>query len=239
MSLTHDTLLGGRIRYTQPAHGYRTGIEPVLLAASIPARPGERVLEAGTGAGAGLLCLAARVPGVIGVGLERDPDQANLAAINFAENAFPGLTALQADLLTWRAAEAFDHAFANPPWHSPQASTSPIASRAAAKTSDVDGLTHWIQALARLTKPRGSLSLILPGASLAAGISALTAATRAEIHLLPFWPRRNMPAKLIILQAVRGGKGPCIVGPGLVLHEDDGAYTVEADAMLRAVASEV
>ena len=115
MSLTHGTLLGGRIRYTQPAHGYRTGIEPVLLAASIPARPGQRVLEAGTGAGAGLLCLAARVSGVIGTGLERDPDQATLAATNFVANGFDGLTALHADLLTWAAAEAFDHSFANPP----------------------------------------------------------------------------------------------------------------------------
>ena len=64
--LTSDgCLLDGRVRYAQPASGsdgYRTGIEPVLLAASIPAQAGQRVLEAGVGAGAGLICLAARVP---------------------------------------------------------------------------------------------------------------------------------------------------------------------------------
>ena len=192
-----------------------------------------------TGAGAGLLCLAARVSGVIGTGLERDPDQATLAATNFVANGFDGLTALHADLLTWAAAEAFDHSFANPPWYSHEASISPIAGRAAAKTSEPDGLTHWIQALAELTRPRGTLSLILPGRSLAQGISALTAAACAEIRLMPFWPRRDLPAKIIILQAIKGGKGPCIVGPGVVLHEDDGAYTAQADAMLRAAALEV
>ena len=33
MELTDGTLLGGRLRYVQPARGWRTGIEPVLLAA--------------------------------------------------------------------------------------------------------------------------------------------------------------------------------------------------------------
>ena len=60
MDTTEGTLLGGRVRYAQPARGYRTGIEPVLLAAAVPAVPGQAVLEAGTGAGAALLCLAAR-----------------------------------------------------------------------------------------------------------------------------------------------------------------------------------
>ncbi|HJS85951.1 MAG TPA: SAM-dependent methyltransferase, partial [Acetobacteraceae bacterium] len=61
MDVTGGTLLGGRVRYAQPAEGFRSGIEPVLLAAAVPARPGECVLEGGSGAGAGLLCLAARI----------------------------------------------------------------------------------------------------------------------------------------------------------------------------------
>ena len=61
---TDGHLLGGRVSYAQPREGFRSGIEPVLLAAAIPARPGEHVLEGGSGAGAALLCLAARVPGL-------------------------------------------------------------------------------------------------------------------------------------------------------------------------------
>ncbi|HLB98700.1 MAG TPA: SAM-dependent methyltransferase, partial [Acetobacteraceae bacterium] len=61
MKLTEGHLLGGRVRYAQPREGFRSGIEPVMLAAAVPARTGERVLEAGSGAGAALLCLAARV----------------------------------------------------------------------------------------------------------------------------------------------------------------------------------
>ncbi|MCX7381847.1 MAG: SAM-dependent methyltransferase, partial [Alphaproteobacteria bacterium] len=66
-------LLGGRVVHSQPELGHRTGVEPVLLAAFVPARPGERVLEGGSGAGAGLLCLAARVA-VSGLGVEIDAE---------------------------------------------------------------------------------------------------------------------------------------------------------------------
>ena len=75
-------LLDGRVRHDQPAAGHRTGIEPVLLAASIPARAGARVLEGGAGSGAALLCLAHRVPGIIGLGLEIDPALAAIASAN-------------------------------------------------------------------------------------------------------------------------------------------------------------
>ncbi|HET9018931.1 MAG TPA: SAM-dependent methyltransferase, partial [Acetobacteraceae bacterium] len=92
------TLLGGRVHHTQLAEGHRTGIEPVLLAASIPAMHGARVLEGGTGSGAGLLCLAARVQGIAGVGIERDPALAALARANIAANGFAGLAVLEGDL---------------------------------------------------------------------------------------------------------------------------------------------
>ena len=83
---TGGYLLGGRVRYAQPRQGFRSGIEPVLLAAAVPARAGERVLEGGTGAGAALLCLAARVPGVHGVGIERDGTLVSLARRNASAN---------------------------------------------------------------------------------------------------------------------------------------------------------
>jgi len=85
---TTGSLLAGRVVYSQPRRGFRSGIEPVLLAAAVPARAQERVIEAGCGAGAGLLCLAARLPGIGGLGIERDPALAALAARNIAANGW-------------------------------------------------------------------------------------------------------------------------------------------------------
>ena len=55
--LSHDAFLGGRLRIAQPRAGYRAGIDPVLLAASIPARAGQNVLDLGCGSGIAALCL--------------------------------------------------------------------------------------------------------------------------------------------------------------------------------------
>ncbi|PCH69375.1 MAG: methyltransferase, partial [Rhodobacteraceae bacterium] len=58
--LTWNAFLGGRVQLLQPQSGYRAGVDPVLLAAAVPGRAGQSVLELGCGAGAASLCLAAR-----------------------------------------------------------------------------------------------------------------------------------------------------------------------------------
>ena len=125
MEATEGHLLGGRVRYAQPRTGFRSGIEPVLLAAAIPARPGDRVLEAGCGAGASLLCLSARIPGVNCVGIERDAELVALSTANATANGWMGMTFLAADIEALPPLGLFDHACANPPYHHAAGTTSP------------------------------------------------------------------------------------------------------------------
>lgn len=227
------TLLGGRVRHTQPLVGHRTGLEPVLLAASIPARPGQRVLEVGTGAGAALLCLAARVPGLAGTGIERDPGMAGLARANAAANGFTGLEIVTADIATWQPGCRYDHAMANPPWHDSAASASPDTLRDAARRATPGLFAAWATRLAASLRPRGTLSLALGAGHLAAGIAALSAAGCGSIAVFPLWPKAGRAAKLVLLRGVRGGRGPTRLMAGLVLHADDGTFTAPADAVLR------
>jgi len=81
---TEDHLLNGRVALRQPRQGFRAGLDAVLLAAFVPARPGEAVLEAGSGSGAAFLCLGARVPGLGIRAVEREPAMAALARDNAA-----------------------------------------------------------------------------------------------------------------------------------------------------------
>ena len=53
--LTQNAFLGGLVRLWQPRRGYRAGADPVLLAAAVPARGGQSVLDLGCGAGAAVL----------------------------------------------------------------------------------------------------------------------------------------------------------------------------------------
>jgi len=233
MEVSDDTLLGGRVIYRQPLHGYRTGIEPVLLAAAIPASPGDRVLEAGTGAGAALLALRARVENLSGTGLERDPGLAQLAAGNLAANTFAGIRVVCTPVEDFRPDGVYDHAFANPPWHNDASTPSPDAARRGAKIATPSTLKSWIGALAASLRHRGTLSLILPAAQFAQAAACLVEAQCAEISLLPLWPKQHLPAKLVILQAVSRGKGAGRILPGLVLHEPDGGYTPAARQVLK------
>lgn len=242
MDTTAGTLLGGRVLYRQPAQGHRTGIEPVLLAAAVPARPGDRVLEAGLGAGAGLLCLAARVPGLQGTGVELDPDTAALARVNLRDNGLPDwpvldMDVLDMDTLALRAPGAFGHAFANPPWHDPAGTPSPEGRRVLARQARESGIEEWAAALAAAVRPGGTVTIILPGAAAARGLRALHGAGCSGLALLPLWPKAGREARLAVVQGRRGSRGPDRVASGLVLHCDDGAYTPEADAVLRGGAA--
>lgn len=236
MLTTEGTLLAGRLRYRQPASGYRTGIEPVLLAACVPARPGQRVLEGGAGAGAGLMCLAARVPDVRGAAVELDADMAELARANFAANGFGALVAVEGDV-TQIELGAADHAMANPPWFSEAGTPSPLPGRQRAKHGAPELVAAWVRALAAGLRRRGTLTLALPAASVPDGLAALAAAGCGSPALLPLWPRAGRPAKIVLLQAIRGGSGAFRLAPGVVLHEVDGRYTAAADAVLRGGAA--
>ncbi len=234
---TDGHLLDGRVRYAQPRHGFRSGIEPVLLAAAVPARAGARVLEGGSGAGAALLCLAARVPGVRGLGIEQNPALVALAQRNAAANGWPDLRFMAADIASLPMLDAFDHACANPPYHGDAGTPSPDASRHAAKRAATGLLAVWATALARLLRPRGTLSFILPAASLAEAMTAFAAARCAPTTLLPLWTKPRQPAKLLLLRGIKGSREPLRVLPGLVLHAPDGTFTAEIDAVLRGGAA--
>jgi tRNA1Val (adenine37-N6)-methyltransferase len=230
---TDGHLLGGRVRYIQPRQGFRSGIEPVLLAAAITAREGDRVLEGGSGAGAALLCLAARIPGLRGVGIELDPALALLASRNASANDHSGLEFIAADIALPPVQGVFDHAFANPPYHAAGSTPSPDVSRRVAKQGDPDLLATWAAALAVSLRPRGTLTFILPAALLPQAMEAFATAGCQPAAALPLWPKAGVAAKLILLRGTKGGRAPFRLSPGLVLHRPDGAFTNEAEAILR------
>ena len=233
MLTTEGCLLNGRIRYAQPADGYRTGIEPVLLAASVPAHAGQRVLEAGIGAGAGLLCLAARVPGVVGIGVEIDPAMAELARRNVAANSNSSLSVVTADIGAWRGDGGFDHAFSNPPWHDPATTLSPTSRRRVAKHEGDLPLENWISALRAALRPGGSLTLIMPATQVGRAMTGLHTAGFGRLTLVPLWPNPGRNAKLLLFQGYAGRRDPDRVLPGLMLHDADGRFSTSAQSLLR------
>lgn len=240
VELTHDRLLAGRVALTQPKHGYRAAVDPVLLAAAVPLKDGERALELGCGAGAAALCLLARVPGGRVVGLEQQPVLVRLARDNAAANAADDRFAVHAgDLLDPPAAiarGAFDHAFANPPYLAAGAADAPAHPlRAAANVEGAARLPDWIAALAGATKRGGTLTVIHRADRLPELLAELQRVA-GDLLTFPLWPAVGTPAKRVLVQGRVGVGGPSVLAPGLTLHAE-GAFTAEARAVLEDAAA--
>jgi tRNA1(Val) A37 N6-methylase TrmN6 len=247
MPLTEGHLLGGRVRYAQRIDGFRSGIEPVLLAAAIPAQPGDRVLEGGSGAGAALLCLAARVPDITGIGIELDPGLVCLATGNAQANGFALLRFLPGDVTTIgvrtggvagppppaEVFEPFDHACANPPYHALAGPRSPDEARDRAKRGSGGLLGAWSVALGKRLRSRGTLTFILPAALLAECLDAFATAGCLATAVLPLWPKPGRDCKLLLVRGVKAGRAPLRLMPGLILHRPAGGFTAETEAILR------
>lgn len=201
-----------------------------MLAASVPALAGDLVIEAGTGAGAGLMCLAARVSGVRGIGVEIDPAMADLARANVADNELAGLTILTGDVMAVALPPA-SHVMANPPWHNPRSTASPVARRRLAKQESA-GIEAWVAALARALVPGGSLTMIVPPALAIRAAVACTAAGLGSGVDIVLAPKVGRTPKLTVVQRWAGKSGP-VREAQIVLHDEGGGYLPAIDAVLR------
>jgi tRNA1Val (adenine37-N6)-methyltransferase len=221
-----QTFLDGRVAVEQPETGFRSGTDAVMLAAAVPAQPGQSVLELGAGSGTASLCLAHRVPSLLVTGVEIDADVAQLASRNAGTKA----RIVRADIfdLPPELRRDFDHVFANPPFHeNGQQSPDPARARA---LSDDGSLSQWLSLGLQRTVSGGFFTAIIRADRIPEALAALG---QKGVNLLPLWPRAGMAAKRAILLARKGSKAPFHLLSGLVLHEADGRYTDETQAILR------
>lgn len=239
-NLSCDAFLGGLVNLWQPRKGYRAGVDPVLLAASIPAVSGQRVLELGCGVGAAILCLGARVQGLSLTGVERETVYANLALRNGAG----ALEVVQADIatlpLTLRQRQ-FDHVLANPPYWRRGASVAADDPMREAALGEQTSLALWVKVAAKRLAPKGLMHVIHRAERLPDLLAALPH-DMGSIEVLPIAARVGRGAERIILRARKSGRadfrlhGPLILHRGEV-HADGDQYTLSVHKALRTGAA--
>jgi tRNA1(Val) A37 N6-methylase TrmN6 len=237
---TSDDFLGGRITVLQPQKGHRSGSDAVWLQAAVSAMKGESVLDAGSGVGVAGLCLLARVPGTRVTAVEIEPRLCALAATNAASNGLEArFTAIEADLIAQArslaakglVAESYDQVMANPPYRA-EGSVRTTPERASAHVMNRGGLESWLRFLVRMMAAKGTLTLIHLPERLPDLLSLLEGRC-GGISVFPLFPTEGAAASRIIVQAKKGSRAPLRILPGLVLHGPDGAYTAQAEAVLR------
>ena len=232
--LTYDAFLGGKLHLWQPRRGYRAGVDPVLLAASVEAKAGQSVLDLGCGVGTEALCLSARVPGLKVLGIERQSLYAELAIRNGLDVVRADLTKLPAKINQLR----FDHVLANPPYFDRrEGDAAADPGREGALGIDTP-LKEWVGTAAHHLRHKGYLYMIhrverLPDI-LAAAMGQL-----GSIEIWPLCPRAGKAAELLIFRARKNGKAKFRLQAPLILHTgtahvvDGDSYRPEIQAVLR------
>jgi len=247
---TVDAFLAGRMEAVQPAHGHhRSGLEALLLAASVDSDFAGNVIDLGAGAGVAGMAIAARCPQANVVLVEREaeaiacarealerPANARFRArvsIVAADVAAPEAERVAAGI----AREASDLVVMNPPFRDAGAGTpSPNAARRAAHVLP-GGVEPWVRAAASALKAGGQLVVIFRADGLAEVLSALDGRFGGAA-VLPIHPRTQLPAIRVIVSAVKGHRGALRLLPGLTLHgATSGTYLPEAERILREGAS--
>lgn len=243
-TLTRDQFFSGRLNILQPKHGYRAGVDPVILAACVDMQTGQAALELGCGVGVGSLCLAARVKGVEITGVELQQNYFELAQKNADYNRnecasefmfhCADINALPPELMQ----QNFDHVFANPPYFNRENGKSAQDTGREIGRGENLLLAVWVDVAVRRLKPLGYLTIIIDAARLRELLAAMDHRL-GGVKVLPLAPRQNRGAKLVVVQARKTGRGAFRLMAPVVMHQgaahtvDQDSYTDEISAVLR------
>ncbi len=206
-----------------------------MLAAACPAKEGESVLDLGCGVGGAGFCVLRRVVDTKLTGIDIQADHIEMAQENILLNDMQGRAEFFcADVRKYKGG-LFNHVICNPPYldagtHMP----SPSKQKATALyhgEKDIS-VVDWVDTGFAHLKAWGSFTMIHRADHVDKIIQALGKRFGAA-EIIPLWPRSGEMAKRVIVRALKDRKTPAQLHAGITLHEADGSYTPEADAILR------
>jgi tRNA1(Val) A37 N6-methylase TrmN6 len=227
--VTEDAFLGGQLRLRQLKSGHRAGHDAMLLAATTPARPGDRVADLGSGVGAAGLAVAKRVADIDLALVEIDARLAGLARDNAAANAIATEvivldveSAADAFAAAGLSPDSVDIVLMNPPFNDPaRHRISPDRAREIAHVATATTLENWVHAARRILKSSGVLTLIWRADGIAEVLAALDRGF-GSLQILPVHADVTAPANRVLIRATKGGRAPTQIHAALILNDESG-----------------
>ena len=215
----------------QSEAAFRFSLDAVLLAYFATVRAQDRAVDLGAGTGAIALFLLARgISRVSGV-----DNNSGLVAMATRTAALNGLTDrldfVCADVKEIRAiyvAGAYDLVTANPPYRLPDSGRiSQVGAVAQARHETTAGLKDFVSAAAFLLKCRGRLAMIhLPERLTDICVTLRTAGLEPK-RMRFVHPFSDRPAKMVLIEAVKGVKPGLAVLPPLMIYKSQREYCQE------------
>jgi tRNA1Val (adenine37-N6)-methyltransferase len=234
---TPDTFFDGSIRVRQPRRGYRFSIDAVILAGCLHPRPGDSMVDLGTGCGIVPILLAHRRPGVRIWGVEVQAELASLAVENVRANAMERqVSILNADLRDVPAGVfggPVDWVVSNPPYRRGRSGrVNPNTQRALARHEIAMTLPDLVTAARRLLRTGGRFVAIYAAERIADLLFHLRSERIEPKRLQAIHPDRHSNARLILVEGVKNGRPGAALAPPLIIREESGRYSAEIDKMI-------
>ena len=235
-SYSTDTFFDGKIKVMQSRAGYRFSIDAVLLAFQAGPRPGDKVVDLGTGCGIIPLIMAVRAPDIRIYAVEVQPELAGLAEANVNQNRLqdrievvqmdmrrlkPEMTDGQADLIV-----------CNPPYRRPGSGRiNPAEQRALARHEIKVTLNDILETARRMLRTAGRFATIY-AAERTSDILVRMRSERVEPkYIRMIHSSRQADAKLVLIEGVKDGRAGLRVAPPLIIYDNKGNYTQEVKCM--------
>jgi tRNA1Val (adenine37-N6)-methyltransferase len=233
---TLDAICAGNVRLIQHKNGYRFAVDSVLLG-YFAGRPRGRVCDLGTGCAVIPMMLAHRAPEAHVIGVEIQEDLFRLAVRNIELNRVgEQVEVVRADLRRLQGllrASSFDLVVSNPPYRPcPRGWISPVSERAVAKHEVECSLADVVACASYLLNCGARFKVVYPASRLGDLFSELRGHGLQPRKLRCLHPRPSAEAKLVLCEAVKGGRCDLQVLPPVVLNDDRGRCVAEAEAIL-------
>ncbi len=245
MKTSRDKLHAGAFEAIQPSErGNRSGMDALLLAAALPEDCSGTLADLGAGAG---------VAGLAALNLNRDldllaveinPEMADLArkTLQCSSNSkflgrakviehdvtSSGVDRLKAGL----APDSVHHVIMNPPYNSSHDRAPKDSLKAQAFMMGDGGIDAWFRTAAAILRPGGTIAIIYRTKNLGE-VLACSQGRFGGLEIMPIHSRADEAAKRVLVRGTRGSRAPMAIVPGFVVHNMDGTFTDEADAIFK------
>lgn len=208
------------------------GMDAVLLSGFARVKPGEKVLDLGTGTGIIPILLEAKTDGEHFTGLEIQPESADMASRSVAYNDLQDKIDIVVgdikDASQRFGASSFDVITTNPPYMIGQHGIkNDQDAKAIARHEILCDLDDILRESAKMLKPSGRFYMVHRPFRLAEIFSKMIEYRIEPKRMQLVYPFVDKEPNMVLIEGLRGGKSRITVEKPLIVYKQPGVYTDE------------